>query len=237
MKKTENGLAIIEFYNEKANSLPLSTILELKNEILGAAKDPQVRTVILQSGGAKAFCGGASFDEMRNLRNKEEAGKFFYAFAELLLEIINCPKPVIARVQGAAVGGGVGIIAAADYVIAVDTATVKLSELAVGLGAFVIEPFITAKIGMGNFMNMSLDCEARSSDWCLQKGLYSKTVNNLIMLDSLVNEKAKIYSKFNQQSFAQLKSECWQNITADKNMLIKRANLSGELALSAKIPI
>ncbi len=237
MLKIDGAVARIEFYNSKANSLSLESLKQIKSAIEQASNDSSVRIIILQSGGDKAFCGGASFDEMRALESKASASSFFYGFAEVMLGMISCPKPVIVRAQGAAVGGGVGLIAAADYVFASESATVKLSELAIGLGAMVIEPFVTAKVGSGNFLNMSLDCEARSAEWCVCNGLFSRTAASLSELDDLINEKVKIFSNFRAEAFSLIKSESWKRHNISSATLRERADMSGALALSAKIPI
>ncbi len=235
--KVNAGIATIEFYNEKANCLSSDVIRELIANFEEASDNKEIRAIILRSGGEKAFCGGASFTEMRELKDKHSGIKFFSLFADLFYSMVSCPKPIIARVQGQAVGGGVGLIAASDYSIAYERAGARLSELAIGLGAIVIEPFISVKTGKANFLNMSLDCELRSASQCLNSGLFSQVVDSVSKLDSVVEEKAKVFSNFNLNSFSQLKKEIWGEILDNKKLLKKRAQVSGELVLSAKIPI
>src|SRR5688572_19369226 len=149
--ETHNGVTIVEFYHPQSNSLPSRILEDLAQEIHGIANDDDARVIILRSPGEKAFCAGASFDELMAIKNKEEGLQFFSGFANVINAMRKCPKPIIARIHGKAVGGGVGLVAASDYAIALEGADVKLSELAIGIGPFVVGPAVERKIGLAAF--------------------------------------------------------------------------------------
>ena len=156
-----DGITTITFFHPQSNSLPGDLLRQLAKEITKAGKDPQAKVIILKSEGDKAFCAGASFDELISIKDLETGKRFFSGFAMVINAIRTAPKFVIARVQGKAVGGGVGIASAADYTLAVDSASVKLSELAVGIGPFVVGPAVERKIGTSAFTSLAIN----ASEW------------------------------------------------------------------------
>ncbi len=170
----EQGIAVVAFQHPMSNSLPGAILRKLAETITEMGNNEAAKVIILRSEGEKAFCAGASFDELITIDNKEDGLKFFSGFAMVINAIRKCPKFVIARVQGKAVGGGVGLAAAADYTFAVESAAVKLSELAVGIGPFVVGPAVERKIGLSAFAELSIDATSwRDAQWAQQKGLYA----------------------------------------------------------------
>lgn len=165
-----HGITTIEFFHPQSNSLPGKILDELAQAIHGAGNDMETKLVILRSAGEKAFCAGASFDELAAIQNEEQGLEFFSGFAHVINAIRTCPKFVIARIQGKCVGGGVGIAAAADYAIAMEGADVKLSELAVGIGPFVVGPAVERKIGVAAFSQLAIDATMwRNAEWARKK--------------------------------------------------------------------
>ena len=164
-----DGVATIRFGHPKGNSLPGELLRQLARTITSVGRSPNVRVIVLRSNGNGAFCAGASFDELVNIGTVDEGEAFFSGFAQVILAMIRTPQFVIVRIQGRAAGGGIGIAAAADYAVAVRTASVRLSELAVGIGPFVVGPVIARRVGMGPFMAMSVDADWRDASWCEQQ--------------------------------------------------------------------
>src|SRR5579872_4896628 len=169
------GVTTIEFFHPQSNSLPGRLLEELTRQVHGAGNDPETRVIILRSAGEKAFCAGASFDELLSIKDEEEGLLFFSGFAHLINAMRKCPQFIIARIQGKCVGGGVGLAAAADYAFALAGADIKLSELAVGIGPFVVGPAVERKIGLSAFSTLAIDASMwRSAEWARKKGLYAE---------------------------------------------------------------
>lgn len=232
--KTENnnGIAVIEFFHHKKNSLPANLLKKLAEAIRSAGEDDTARVIMLRSGGDGPFCAGASFEELLAIKNFEHGKEFFMGFARVILAMKNCSKFIIARVQGKAVGGGVGLIAAADYALAVESAAVKLSELAVGIGPFVIGPAVERRIGKSSFQTMSIDTEWRSADWAKTHGLYAEVFKNVEEMNESLQTLLNRLSESNPAAMAKLKTVFTQGTENWKEILEKRAEMSGRLVLS-----
>lgn len=230
---TVNGIAAITFFHPQSNSMPGALLRLLAEEITKAGKDQNVKVIILQSEGDKAFCAGASFDELIAIKDLETGKKFFSGFAMVINAMRTAPKFIIARVQGKAVGGGVGIASAADYTLALDSASVKLSELAVGIGPFVVGPAVERKIGASAFTSLSINAtEWQTAQWAREKGLYVDIFATLPDLDSAVNALADKLSKSNPEAMEMLKKVFWRGTENWETLLIERAEMSGKLVLS-----
>lgn len=229
----EAGIATITFYHPQSNSLPGNLLRSLANEIIQSGSDPDVNVIILKSEGEKAFCAGASFDELMSITSFDEGRKFFSGFALVINAIRKAPKFVIARVQGKAVGGGVGVAAAADYTLAHKSADIKLSELAVGIGPFVVGPAVERKMGTSAFTSLAINAtEWQSADWAKDKGLYVEVFETIPELDAAVMKLASQLSISSPQAMQELKSVFWKGTDDWDTFLIERAEMSGTLVLS-----
>lgn len=228
----ENKIGTISFFHPKSNSLPGEILSELAETITKVGEDESVTIIVLKSEGEKAFCAGASFDELVAINDFETGKKFFMGFAKVINAMRKCPKFIITRVHGKTVGGGVGIVAASDYALAVDGASIKLSELALGIGPFVVGPAVKRKIGTSAFGEMSIDYDWRDSSWAESKGLYNKVFSTVDELDKGVNILAGKLSKGSVSAMKQLKKVLWQGTENWDELLEKRAEISGELVLS-----
>lgn len=228
----KNGIGTITFSHPKSNSLPGDLLRKLAQEVENAGKNDEIRVVVLQSTGEKAFCAGASFEELSSITTFESGKEFFMGFGGLIIAMKNCPKFIITRVQGKAVGGAVGIIAASDYVLAHDAAGIKLSELALGIGPFVIGPAVERKAGLSAFNQLSVSADWHSAQWGKEHGLYNEVYSNSTDLDEAVSAIAKSLSGFSMEAMTELKSVLWEG-TEDWDILLeKRAEISGKLVLS-----
>ena len=227
------GVTTIEFFHPQSNSLPIKILDELAQLIHRAGNDEETRLIVLRSAGDRAFCAGASFDELMAIRNEEEGLHFFSGFAHVINAIRTAPKFVIARVQGKCVGGGVGIAAAADYTIAMDTADVKLSELAIAIGPFVVGPAIERKMGVSAFSQLAIDASMwRSADWARKRGLYAEVHAGVENLDEAVRRKAETLSHASPEAMAEMKRIFWKGTENWDLLLMERARISGRLVLS-----
>ena len=229
----ENGIATISFFHPKGNSLPGTLLIQLADEITKAGNDANAKVIILKSGGDGTFCAGASFDELISIKDIETGKKFFSGFAMVINAIRKAPKFVIARVQGKAVGGGVGIACAADYTLALDFAVIKLSELAIGIGPFVVGPSIERKIGTSAFSALSINAtEWHPADWAKEKGVYACIFKTVEELDAAIAALADQLSKSNPEAMKMLKKVLWEGTENWDTLLIERAEMSGKLVLS-----
>ncbi len=229
----ESGIASITFYHPQSNSLPGTLLRQLATEIEAAGKNEEVRVIILKSEGEKTFCAGASFDELVSIKTVEEGKIFFSGFAAVINAMRKAPKFIIARIQGKAVGGGVGIACAADYTLAHESASVKLSELAVGIGPFVVGPAVERKIGTSGFSSLSINAgEWQNSKWAKRKGMFVETYSTLEDLDAAVSILASTLSKSNPEAMHLLKKVFWNNTDHWDTLLIERAEMSGKLVTS-----
>jgi len=233
--KTEfhNGVTTIEFHHPQSNSLPGRLLEAMTHEIHGAGNDRDTRVIILRSGGDRAFCAGASFDELLAIETPEQGLHFFSGFAHLINAMRKCPKFIIVRVQGKCVGGGMGIASAADYVIAVEGADVKLSELAIGIGPFVVGPAVERKIGLASFGSLAIDATMwRDSEWARRRGLYSELHAHAVEMDESIQRLSGHLAHSNPEAMALMKQHLWKGTEHWDQLLIERAALSGRLILS-----
>ena len=226
-------IAEIEFFHPLSNSLPSTLLKQLESQILEAGHTDQIRVIIIKSAGDRAFCGGASFEELMSVQDEESGKSFFSGFAGVINAIRTCTKIVVVRVHGKAVGGGVGIAAAADVALATKHAAIRLSELAVGIGPFVIGPAVERKIGCSGFSWMSLTPDVwQSSEWAMQKGLYNQVFEATEALDDYLIQTVNKLSAYNPDALKQLKKVFWQGTDHWDKLLQERAAISGELVLS-----
>lgn len=230
---TSNGIATITFFHPQSNSMPGILLHQLAEEITNAGNDINTKVIVLQSEGEKAFCAGASFDELISIKDFETGKKFFSGFAMVINAMRTAPKFVLARVQGKAVGGGVGIASAADYTLAIDSASVKLSELAVGIGPFVVGPAVERKIGTSAFTSLSINAtEWQTAQWAKEKGLYADVFKTTEEMDMAIVALADKLSKSNPEAMQMLKKVFWSGTEDWDTLLIERAEMSGKLVLS-----
>ncbi len=230
---TENGIATISFFHPQSNSLPGVLLRQLAEEITTAGNNTDAKVIVLKSLGEKAFCAGASFDELISIKDTETGNYFFSGFAAVINAIRKAPKFVIARVQGKAVGGGVGIASAADYTFALDSASVKLSELAVGIGPFVVGPAVERKVGTSAFVQLSINATKwESAAWAKEKGLYAEVFSTTEEMDEAVKLLAMTLSFSSPDAMAELKKVAWKGTENWDTLLAERAAISGRLVLS-----
>jgi methylglutaconyl-CoA hydratase len=227
-----DGIAEVSFFHPKSNSLPGTLLSEIAESFIKLAENRDAKIIILKSEGEKAFCAGASFDELIAIDNFEVGKEFFMGFARVINAIRKCPQFIIASVQGKAVGGGVGLVSAADYTFAVESASAKLSELALGIGPFVVGPAVERKIGKAAFSEMSIDYDWRTAQWCIEKGLYTKIFSSFEYLNIAVNELANKLSNGSYEAMAELKKVLWEGTENWDELLEQRAEISGRLVLS-----
>jgi len=229
----QNNIGTIEFYHPKGNSLPGNMLRQLAETITEIGRNSEAHVLVLKSRGDGAFCAGASFDELIAIDNYEDGKHFFMGFARVLNAMRNCSKLIIVRVQGKVVGGGVGIVSAGDYTIAHKSASVKLSELALGIGPFVVGPAVERKIGASAFSTLAIDASNwNNAAWAQEKGLYSKVCQTKDKLDDEVNKLAEQLSDYSPKAMKELKNMFWVNTENWDSLLGKRAELSGRLVLS-----
>lgn len=231
---THDGyIGTVEFYHPKGNSMPGELLRQLTEAITRAGVDEQNRVVVLKSRGEGAFCAGASFDELLAISDPDEGKRFFMGFANVLNAMRTCPKMIITRVQGKTVGGGVGIAAAADFTVAAADASVKLSEISLGIGPFVVGPPIGRKIGTSAFATLALDAKSwYSAEWAYEKGLFNKLVSSPQELDEAVQSLAGSLASANPEALRELKEITWQGTGHWHSTLEQRAEISGRLVLS-----
>lgn len=228
----QNAVATVQFGHPASNSFPRQLLDRLTSEINWLSNNETVAIIVLQSEGNKVFCSGASFDELLAVENEEQGKAFFSGFAHLLNAMRKCSKIIMGRVQGKAVGGGVGIIAACDYTLATPESAVKLSELAIGIGPFVIEPAVSRKIGKIAMAEMTLAAhEWKSADWALQNGLFS-AIHGANELDAAVEDFAQKLSSYNPQALFEMKKIIWEGTENWETLLVERAAITGKLVLS-----
>jgi methylglutaconyl-CoA hydratase len=231
--ETHTGITTIEFSHPQRNSMPAKQLEKLANEIHFAGTHDETKVIVLKSAGEKTFCAGASFDELTQIKNEKEGEQFFSGFANVINNMRRCPKFIIARIQGKCVGGGVGIAAAADYAIAVQGADIKLSELAVGIGPFVVGPAVERKIGTAAFSALAIDATSwRNSEWAKKKGLFAEVHENIDNMDESVKKLANTLAHSNPEAMAELKKVFWKGTEHWDTLLHERALISGKLILS-----
>ena len=231
--KVENRIGIIEFQHPASNSLPGKVLKKLAETITEAGQNEAIKVIVLKSAGDRAFCAGASFDELISIADAEGGKTFFMGFANVINAIRKAPKFVIGRVQGKAVGGGVGIASAVDYCLATDFASVKLSELAIGIGPFVVGPAVERKIGKAAMINLTIDATTwQTALWAERKGMYAETFETIEELDAAVLALAETLAKSNPEAMRELKKTFWADAEHWDTLLEERAAFSGKLVLS-----
>jgi methylglutaconyl-CoA hydratase len=227
-----DGVATIRFGHPKGNSLPGELLRDLARTITAVGEMPGVHVIVLRSDGIGPFCAGASFDELVNIGTVEEGEAFFSGFSQVILAMIRAPQFVIARIQGRAAGGGIGIAAAADYAVALRSASVRLSELAVGIGPFVVGPVIARRVGIGPFLAMSVDTDWRDSTWCESHGLFARVFDDVAAMDSGIALLSATLAASNPEAMQRMKAVAWHGTEAWDTLLAERARMSGTLVLS-----
>lgn len=233
--KTEhhNGITTIEFFHPQSNSLPGKILQDLASAITHAGEYPDTKVIILRSAGEKAFCAGASFDELIAIKNEKEGLQFFNGFANVINAMRTCPKFIIGRIHGKCVGGGVGLAAAVDYAIAREGADIKLSELAMGIGPFVVGPAVERKIGAAAFSTLAIDAMGwRNAEWAKKKGLYSEVHETIENMDEAIHRLAHHLSHSSPEAMTEMKKIFWKGTEHWDQLLMERAAISGRLVLS-----
>ncbi|MDC3133686.1 enoyl-CoA hydratase/isomerase family protein [Bacteroidota bacterium] len=229
----ENGIGTIQFYHPLSNSLPGDLLRKISDKINFASESNQVKVIILKSEGDRAFCGGASFDELINIQNLKEGIKFFSGFANVINACRKCSKIIIGRVQGRAVGGGVGLASAVDYCYATQHSAVKLSELALGIGPFVVGPAVERKIGLSAMSALAINAHKWfDANWALQKGLYAEIFENSNDMDLAIKQLTNDLSCYSLEAMKKLKKTFWEGTDHWDNLLNKRAEISGSLIIT-----
>ena len=229
----DRGVGSITFFHPASNSLPGAILRELAQQITDAGTNPDVKVIVLRSGGDRAFCAGASFDELVAISNEQEGLTFFTGFALVINAIRTCPKFVIGRVQGKAVGGGVGIASAVDHCFATKYASVKLSELAIGIGPFVVGPAVERKLGLSGMATLAVDARSwKSAEWAANHGLYAEVFDSADDMDVAVDRLAAELASSNSEAMANLKRILWEDTEHWDTLLAERAAVSGKLVLS-----
>ena len=233
--KTEisNNIAKVTFSHPASNSFPSSLLQQLTDELASLNKNESVTVIILQSEGTGAFCAGASFDELVAISNYEDGSKFFSGFANVINAMRKCSKLIIGRIHGKAVGGGVGLAAACDYTFATQKSDIKLSEIAIGIGPFVIEPAVSRKIGKTALAEMTLTPTLwKSANWAKEKGLFTEVFENIDDLDERLENYTNELAQYNKEALSDLKQVLWEGADNWDSLLYERAAISGRLVLS-----
>jgi methylglutaconyl-CoA hydratase len=232
VKMSQEGVARVIFSNPPTNSMPIALLEELATTITKLGEQNDVRIIILQSGGERTFCSGADFEELKQIKDAEAGKIFFNGFGKFINSMRKCPKIIIGRVQGKAVGGGVGLAAAADYCVATQHSAIKLSELNIGIVPAVIEPAVERKIGLSSFSKLSLNpTEFFSPEWAKEQGLFMEVYENIEMMDEAIEDFAHKLAKHSLEALTELKKIFWKNTEHWDELLTTRAEVSGRLVL------
>ncbi|WP_028891665.1 enoyl-CoA hydratase/isomerase family protein [Tenacibaculum sp. 47A_GOM-205m] len=229
----ENKIATVEFGHPASNSFPSVLLERLANEFDKLSTNDEVSVIVLKSEGERAFCAGASFDELVSIDNLEEGKAFFSGFANVINAMRRCSKLIIGRVQGKTVGGGVGLAAACDYVLATEHASIKLSEFTIGIGPFVIAPAVERKISVSGLAELTLDATSwKNAYWAKEKGLYARVFETQNELDKEVEILSEKLASYNSEALSEMKKALWKGTEHWEELLIERAETSGKLVLS-----
>ncbi|OUJ75779.1 enoyl-CoA hydratase/isomerase family protein [Hymenobacter crusticola] len=227
------GITTVSFFHPAHNSLPSSLLTELADSITAAGQQENTKVIVLRSEGERTFCAGASFDELMAIQDEAQGLAFFSGFAKVINACRTCPKIIVGRVQGKAIGGGVGVAAATDYCFASSQAAVKLSELVVGIGPFVVGPAVERKIGPAAYAQLALDAaEFRPATWAKDRGLYAELFDTAAELDTAVQAFAEKLACYNPEALTALKQVFWEGTAHWDTLLVERAAISGRLVLS-----
>lgn len=233
VSETHKGITTIEFFHPQSNSLPHRLLEDLANEIHATGTDHDTRVIVLRSGGEKAFCAGASFEELTHIQNEKKGFDFFSGFADVVNAMRKCPKLIIGRIHGKCVGGGAGLAAAVDYAIACEKADVRLSELAIGIGPFVVGPAVERRIGCSAFGHLAIDSTMwRNAEWCKRKGLFAEVHTTIEGMDESISRLANELAHSSPEAMAELKKILWKGTEHWDELLYQRAEISGRLVLS-----
>lgn len=229
----EEKVGYIEFFHPNRNSMPSDVLLQLEQTIIDAGNNEKIKVIVLKSGGNRTFCAGASFNELIAIEDVETGKQFFSGFAKVINAMRKCPKLIIGRVQGKTVGGGVGLAAATDYCLATQYASIKLSELSIGIGPFVIEPAVSRKIGKTAMSQMTINAEEfYSAEFGKEKGLYGEVFETTEALDEAVSSLSEQLASYNPEALKEMKNVFWENTEHWDTLLSERAEISGKLVLS-----
>lgn len=229
----DNGVGYIEFFHPAHNSLPGDVLAELAQTITNAGENDEIKVIVLKSGGDRTFCAGASFKELININDAETGRVFFSGFANVINAMRKCPKFIIGRVQGKTVGGGVGLASATDYCMATKFAAIKLSELNVGIGPFVVGPAVERKLGLSGMSQIAIDANSfYPAEWAKQKGLFTQVYESTEELDEAVKAFAENLCNYNTEAMKEMKQMFWRGTEDWDTLLAERAQISGRLVLS-----
>ena len=229
----QNKVATITFFHPASNSFPSEMLQRLINTIDRIGNNEEVNVIVLQSEGKKTFCAGASFDELLMINTPEDGKQFFSGFANLINAMRKCPKLIIGRVQGKAVGGGLGIIAATDYCFATENADVKLSEFSIGIGPFVIAPAVERKIGVSALSELTIDATNwKTAYWAKDKGLFARVFEKPRDMDEAIDILTKNLASYNLDAMMEMKKILWRDTDHWGDLLTQNAEISGRLVLS-----
>jgi methylglutaconyl-CoA hydratase len=229
----ENNIATIEFFHPEQNSLPGNILAQLAETITSAGSNPEVKVIILKSGGDRTFCAGASFKELISINDAQTGKVFFSGFANVINAMRKCPKFIIGRIQGKTVGGGVGIAASTDYCMATQFAAIKLSELNVGIGPCVVSPAIERKMGVSAMSQIAIDANNfYDAEWARSKGLFANVYESIEVMDAAIEAFAKHLCSYNPEAMVEMKKVFWRGTDNWDNLLAERAAISGRLVLS-----
>lgn len=232
-KDLENGIVEVEFFHPSHNSLPSDILTQLAEMITTCGHDEHVEIIILRSGGDRTFCAGASFDELITINDMSAGKTFFSGFANVINACRKCPKLIIGRVQGKAVGGGVGLASAVDYCFATRFASIKLSELNVGIGPFVVGPAVERKIGVSAASQIAINAnEFYDATWAQSKGLYAEVFADVDTMDHAIMKLANYLAGANPEARTEIKRAFWEGTEHWDDLLMSRAATSGKLVLS-----
>ena len=234
VERTAPGVSTITFFHPAHNAMPSHLLARLAAAIQQTGEDAGVQIIVLKSGGERTFCAGASFDELLAIKDEASGEAFFSGFADVINACRQCPKLIIGRVQGKAISGGVGLAAASDYCFATKYASVKLSELAIGIGPFVVGPVIERKIGLAAFSHLTLSPKTFADpDWAKSKGLYNEVFDSAEAMDEAIAAKAEQLAAYNPAALKAMKAAFWSGTEHWDTLLTERAKTSGRLVLSA----
>ncbi len=229
----ENSVGYIEFFHPAHNSLPGDVLAKLAQTITEAGKNDDIKVVVLKSGGDRTFCAGASFKELININDAATGKIFFSGFANVINAMRKCPKFIIGRIQGKTVGGGVGLAASTDYCMATKFAAIKLSELNIGIGPFVVGPAIERKMGLSAMSQIAIDANSfYPAEWAKQKGLFTQVFESTEELDEAVKATAEHLCTYNVEAMLEMKKIFWKGTGNWDELLAERAQTSGRLVLS-----
>ncbi len=227
-----NGITTIEFFHPQSNSLPGKILEALAHEIHHAGLEEETKLIILRSAGDRTFCAGASFDELIAIKNEEEGLRFFSGFARVINAMRTCHKLIVGRIQGKCVGGGVGLAASVDYAIATEAADIKLSELAMGIGPFVVGPAVERRLGNASFSHLAIDAAGwRNADWAKRKGLFAEMHTSIEGMDESINRLSNALAHSSPEAMKEMKKIFWKGTEHWEQLLHERAGMSGRLVI------